>query len=100
VNDIDLTTDASGAIDVIDAAINDVNTYRSDIGGFQNRLDYAISNVNAAIENTMASDSVIRDADIATEMAEMTKAQMLIQAGTSMLAQANLMPQNALALLP
>lgn len=99
---IDLSTadSASDAVEVIDAAINYVNKYRSDVGAFQNRLDYAISNVNAAIENTMASDSVIRDADVAAEIAEMTRAQILIQVGTSILGQANMMPQNALALLP
>ena len=99
---IDLSTvdGTSAAISDIEGAIDSVNTYRSVIGAFQNRLEHAISNINAAIENTTASDSVIRDADVAAEIAEMTRAQILIQAGTSVLGQANMMPQNALTLLP
>lgn len=91
---------ASAAIDEIDTALATLSQNRADVGAFMNRLEYTVSNLNAAIENSMASDSVIRDADFAVEMAEMTKAQILIQAGTSMLGQANMMPQNALSLLP
>jgi flagellin len=91
---------ASMAIGIIDDAIVSLNMSRADIGAFQNRLERAASNIAIMIENTQTSDSVIRDADIAAETAEMTRAQILVQAGTSMLAQANLTPQNALSLLP
>jgi len=91
---------ASTAIGVIDAAITSLNMNRADIGAFQNRIERAVSNIGTMIENTQASESVIRDADMAAEIAEMTRAQILIQAGTSMLGQANMTPQNALSLLP
>jgi len=93
-------TSASTAIDTIDNAINSLNLNRADIGAFQNRLERVSSNLGTMIENTAAAESVVRDADIASEVANMTRAQILVQAGISMLGQANITPQNALALLP
>ena len=91
---------AGAAIDVIDTAITSLNLNRADIGAFQNRLERVASNLSTVIENTQAAESVIRDTDIASEVASLTRSQILVQAGTSVLGQANLMPQNALALLP
>jgi flagellin len=91
---------ATAAIDVIDNAIVSLNLNVADIGAFQNRLERISSNLGTIIENTQAAESVIRDADIAAEVANMTRAQILVQAGVSMLGQANITPQNALALLP
>ena len=91
---------AGAAIDVIDNAITSLNLNRADIGAFQNRLERVASNLSTVIENTQAAESVIRDTDIASEVASLTRSQILVQAGTSVLGQANLMPQNALALLP
>lgn len=101
VSTLDLTTRAGAqeAMDVVDAAITDVNGIRSSIGANQNRLSYASANLATSIENATASESVIRDADIANEMTQFTKAQILQQAGTAMLAQANTLPQAALSLL-
>lgn len=96
-----LATDtvAETALAAIDAAIGVVSDAFSEIGAKQNRLDYASANVNAAIENFAAAESVIRDADMAAEMAELTKNQILQQAGVSVLAQANQAPQLVLRLL-
>lgn len=96
-----LATDtvAETALSAIDAAIGVVSDAFSEIGAKQNRLDYASANVNAAIENFAAAESVIRDADMAAEMAELTKNQILQQAGVSVLAQANQAPQLVLRLL-
>jgi flagellin len=91
---------ATAAIDVIDNAIVSLNLNVADIGAFQNRLERISSNLGTIIENTQAAESVIRDADVAVEVANMTRAQILVQAGVSMLGQANITPQNALALLP
>ena len=91
---------ASAAIDAIDNAISSLNLNRADIGAFQNRLDRVSSNLGTMIENTQAAESVIRDVDVATEIANLTRSQILVQAGTSMLGQANMTVQNALALLP
>jgi flagellin len=91
---------ATAAIDVIDSAIVSLNLNIADIGAFQNRLERISSNLGTIIENTQAAESIIRDADIAAEVADMTRAQILVQAGVSMLGQANITPQNALALLP
>ncbi|AKU92993.1 flagellin [Vulgatibacter incomptus] len=91
--------DASALIDGIKAAINSVSDMRATLGAAQNRLDHAIENINVTAENLSASESRIRDADVAAETAEMTKAQILMQAGVSVLAQANQMPQMALKLL-
>lgn len=91
---------ASEAIEEIGIALDTLSRNRADVGAFMNRLEFSISNLSATIEDTMASDSVIRDADVAVEIAEMTRAQILVQTGTSMLSQANMIPQHALALLP
>ena len=83
----------------IDAAIKTVSTVRADLGAKQNRLDHTIKNLNVAVENLSASESRIRDTDMAAEMSQFTRAQILSQAGTSMLAQANQIPQGVLSLL-
>jgi len=96
---IDLSSDASGAITTIDNAIASVSTTRSKLGATQNRLEHTINNLSVAVENLTASESRIRDTDMAMEMATFTKNQILVQAGTAMLAQANAVPQNVLSLL-
>ena len=83
----------------IDASINAVSAARSSFGAVQNRLEYTMNNVSAYEENLMAAESRIRDVDMAKEMAELTKYQILSQAGMSMLAQANQSPQAVLSLL-
>ena len=98
--DFGTAASASAAIDTIDNAITSLNLNGADIGAFQNRLEGVSSNLSTMIENTEAAESVIRDVDIAAEVANMTRAQILVQAGVSMLGQANITPQNALALLP
>jgi flagellin len=92
-------TGAELAIDAIDAAIKTVSTTRADLGAVQNRFDHTINNLNVTIENLSASESRIRDTDMAQEMVEFTRAQILSQAGTAMLAQANQAPQGVLSLL-
>lgn len=76
-----------------------MNTARGSIGANMNRLSYAQANLTSAVENLTASESVIRDVDMALEMSQFTKNQILQQAGVSMLAQANALPQAALSLL-
>ena len=83
----------------IDASITAVAAARSQFGAVQNRLEYTMNNVSAYAENLMAAESRIRDVDMAKEMAEMTKYQILSQAGMSMVAQANQSPQAVLSLL-
>ena len=90
---------ASSAIDALDTAIGNVSTTRSTLGATQNRLEHVVNNLSVAVENLTASESRIRDTDMAMEMANFTKHQILAQAGTAMLAQANTVPQNVLALL-
>jgi flagellin len=99
ISTIDLTSGAASAIDTIDSAIASVSSVRSDLGATQNRLEHTINNLNVAVENLTASESRIRDTDMALEMANFTRHQILTQAGTSMLAQANQVPQNVLQLL-
>ncbi|HEV7755504.1 MAG TPA: flagellin, partial [Mycobacteriales bacterium] len=94
-----LQTGASAAISTIDAAISTVSTTRSTLGAYQNRLEHAINNLNVAVENLSASESRIRDTDMAAEMTAYTRTQILSQAGTAMLAQANQAPQGVLQLL-
>jgi flagellin len=89
------TTDIAG----IDAAINNVSAARAAFGAVQNRLEHTISNLASYTENLTASESRIRDADMASEMVNFTKLQILTQAGTSMLSQANQAPQGVLSLL-
>ncbi len=90
---------AKEALSVIDAALNQVSSERSKLGAFQNRLDHTINNLQTAAENLTAAESRIRDVDMALEMATFTRHQILMQAGTAMLAQANMAPQSVLRLL-
>jgi flagellin len=96
---LDLTTSGTAAIDAIDTAIKGVSTARATLGAYQNRFEHTINNLNVAVENLSASESRIRDTDMAQEMVSFTRSQILTQAGTSMLAQANQAPQNVLSLL-
>jgi flagellin len=89
----------SVALSDIDTAITNVSTIRGDFGAVQNRLDHRLNNLATYQENLTASESRIRDVDMASEMTEYTKLNILQQAGTSMLAQANQAPQNVLSLL-
>lgn len=89
---------ATAALDELDAAIDLVSEQRSSLGTIQNRLGYTVSSVDNAAENLASSESTIRDLDISAEITEFTKAQILQQSGMSMLAQANSVPQNVLAL--
>lgn len=90
---------AQSALATIDTAIDTMSTKRGDIGAYMNRLSYAAANLATTIENTQAAESVIRDVDMASEMTSFTKNQILMQAGTSMLAQANMAPQGILSLI-
>ena len=92
---------ASNSTDLgeIDAAVAAVSNQRAQFGAVQNRLDYALNNLATYQENLIASESRIRDVDMAAEMVEFTKLQILQQAGTAMLAQANQSPQSVLSLL-
>jgi flagellin len=101
VNAVDVTTAAGAqtAIDSIDTALATVSASRSQIGATQNQLNYTVSNLNTAIQNVTASRSNITDADLATEVTHMTQSQILTQAATSVLAQANSAPQAILKLL-
>ena len=92
-------TDAQSAINQLDAAIAKVNDERSNVGALQNRLEFTSSNLMNSIQNNAASMSTIRDADFAAEAADLAKNQILVQSGTSMLAQANGLSQNVLALI-
>ncbi len=106
---IEVTDTALAAIDVSGASIDDSNSVqeainaisaqRAELGAFQNRFEHTINNVNTAIENLSASESRIRDTDMAQEMVSFTRSQILSQAGTAMLAQANQASQNVLSLL-
>jgi flagellin len=89
----------SGAIATIDKAISTVSSQRAKLGAYQNRLEHTINNLNVTVENLSASESRIRDTDMAQEMVSFTRSQILSQAGTSMLAQANQAPQSVLKLL-
>jgi flagellin len=89
----------ANAIDRIDDAIATVSTQRANLGAYQNRLEHTIANLSVTIENLTASESRIRDTDMAAEMVSFTRSQILTQAGTAMLAQANQLPQSVLQLL-
>jgi len=91
--------DITVRLDDIDAALNEVSTYRAALGATQNRLEHTINNLQIASENTTAAESRIRDTDMAREMMAHTQANILQQAATSMLAQANQAPQAVLQLL-
>ena len=90
---------AQSAIDNIDTALTEINGARATFGAMQNRFESVISNLQVSVENTEASRSRIMDADFAKETAALTRAQILQQAGTAMLAQANAAPQSVLSLL-
>jgi flagellin len=90
---------ATAAIGALDTAIGTVSTKRAELGAYQNRFDHTINNLNVAVENLTASESRIRDADMAQEMVQFTRNQILSQAGTAMLAQANQASQGVLSLL-
>ncbi len=87
------------AIGVIDSALRTVNKQRADLGAYQNRLDHAVQGLDVGAENLQAAESRIRDADMAEQMVNYTKNQILVQAGTAMLAQANMKTQSVLQLL-
>lgn len=101
VASLDLSTaeGAQNAIDVLDAAMEQVDDKRAEIGAFQNRMNHTMSNLANINENVNASNSRIKDVDFASETVNMTKGQILQQAGTSILAQAKQIPQAALSLL-
>ena len=95
-------TGASGALDALEAintAIGSVTAIRGQVGSVQNRLVRTISNLNISVENLQAAESQIRDADIAEEVALLTRNQIMVQASTAMVGQANLIPQSILQLL-
>jgi flagellin len=97
--DVSSQTAANDAIATLDTAIGDVSAERSKLGAVQNRLDHTINNLNTAEENLTAAESRISDVDMAKEMMSFTKSQILSQAGTAMMAQANQLPQGVLQLL-
>nr|WP_305371850.1 flagellin [Photobacterium leiognathi] len=98
---LDLSTadGAQNAIDVLDSAMEQIDEKRAEIGAFQNRMNHTMSNLANINENVNASNSRIKDVDFASETINMTKGQILQQAGTSILAQAKQIPQAALSLL-
>jgi len=101
VDDIGISSLASAqsAMNAIDTALTNVNKYVSKVGAYQNRLQHSMDNLNVMIENYSASESAIRDADMAYEVTQFTKNQILQQSGMAMLAQANAAPQQILQLL-
>jgi flagellin len=98
-NDEDSRLNAQNAIGALDQAIDHVNTVRARLGAFQNRVEFTISNLSIGKENITAAESRIRDTDMASETANLTRSQILIQAGTAVLSQANFAPQAVLSLL-
>jgi flagellin len=99
LQDVSTSSGAQAAIEVIDAALAQIDSQRADLGAVQNRFGHTLSNLANIQENVSASRSRIQDTDFAVETAQMTKNQILQQAGTSILAQANQIPQAALSLL-
>jgi len=97
--DISTAAGAQKAIDTIDAALEQINSTRGDLGAVSNRLDFTVNNLSNVAENVSAARSQIQDADFAAESANLSRAQVLQQAGTAMLAQANASSQNVLSLL-
>ena len=97
--DLSSVTGARSAIDDIDNALDSVNGFRSDLGAVQNRLDSSINNSEIYVESLAGAESMIRDADFAFETAQMTKLQIMQQAGVAALAQAKNMNQSAVSLL-
>jgi flagellin len=99
INAINVATNADDAINSIDTAIAQIDSQRADLGALQNRFSFTINNLSNIQENVSASRSRIQDTDFAVETANMTKNQILQQAGTSILSQANQIPQAAISLL-
>ena len=101
LNDVDVLTGttANDALQSIDFALDQVNSLRAELGATQIRFEATISNLQVSSENLSAARSRIRDADFAAETAELTRVQILQQAGIAILSQANAQPQNVLALL-
>jgi len=101
LNEVLVTDRASAArsITVIDNALDKVSTQRAKLGAYQNRLEHTVNNLMVASENLTASESRIRDTDMAKEMMNFTKLNIMLQAGNAMLAQANQLPQNVLSLI-
>jgi len=101
INGVDISTSngATNALSTIKSAISTVSTNRAALGAYQNRLEHTINSLGVTSENLSAANSRIKDADMATEMTSFTKNQILVQAGTAMLAQANSAPQAVLKLL-
>ena len=101
VQDLNVSTfeGAQKALEIVDKALESVNSVRADLGAIQNRFTSVVANLQTSSENLSASRSRIRDTDFAKETAELTRTQILQQAGTAMLAQANQVPQNVLSLL-
>ena len=101
IHNLSLTSadDALVALNQLDTAINTMTASRGKIGSVQNRLSTSVSSLSLAIENYTAAESQIRDADMAYEIAELTKNQILVQASTAMVSQANMIPQGVLSLL-
>ncbi|MFQ3277315.1 MAG: flagellin, partial [Colwellia sp.] len=101
IDDVNLTSvsGSQDALAIIDGALSKIDSNRADLGALQNRFSHTISNLANISENVSASRSRIQDTDFATETAQMTKNQILQQAGTSILAQANQLPQAALSLI-
>jgi flagellin len=96
---VDSVSNANAAIQTIKTAINKVSTQRADLGAIQNRLEYTVNNLDTTAENMTAANSRIRDTDMAKEMMNYTKMNVLTQAAQAMLAQANQQPQSVLQLL-
>ncbi|MRR35630.1 flagellin FliC, partial [bacterium] len=96
---INTSTLAQGMLDTLDTAIQTVSQQRALLGAAQNRFQSVINNLQVSVENTSAAESRIRDVDVASESATLTRGNILTQAGTAILAQANQLPQNALSLL-
>jgi flagellin len=96
---VDTAANATLSIGAIDSALDQVNSMRSTLGSYQNRLTSTINNLQSASQNTAAAQSRIQDVDVASETANMTRANILAQAGVAILAQANQAPQMALKLL-
>jgi flagellin len=96
---IETPDDANRAIGTLDTALKRVSKQRADLGSYQNRLEHAIRGIDVGAENLQAAESRIRDTDMAKEMVDYTKNQILIQSGTAMLAQANQRGQSVLSLL-
>ncbi len=92
-----ISDDAS--ITTLDTAIDAISNARAELGAVQNRLEHTIASLGVSIENMTAAESRVRDADMAAEMATMTRNQIMMQAGTAMMAQANMKPQSVLQLL-